>query len=1175
MGIVIVSMAILTLLSIEKESKKPEFFENGDLKTYNIKDLPKLIKENKANKKKAKGYYKHDKPDKFLQYYEGIRKTWDQEKVMYPANYKLSELKKAQNDFSFKMAGLEQVNFTQRGPANVGGRTRGFVYDPNNIDNWFVASASGGVWKTTDAGESWMNLTQDLPNLSTSCIAMAPSNHNRLYVGTGEGYAYNFSFVRGEGIYTSEDKGDTWNQIEETALSNDFEYVNRLAIHPTNENIVIATTNKGIIKTTDGFATWDLVFQVNDSISSDGSVPAYAQGLAARDDFSKLYATFRNYGVAISSDEGETWELVENLKGIGSRYEVAVSPANQDFIYAVAEVNLYYQLIWVSHDGGNYWKSLRLVDGINPNYLWGQGWYDMTITGHPYNENKFFVGGVNIGEYEFSDTLANDITDVDTLNTGSFLDLINFGADYGDGTVAMETYAISGIDYDEISSVEIRFGPGRAQKAHRFFVPEQATSGMGYYDYEYQDYVEVPFEVWDTDNNRQLMVSFRDQERDGNFNLYETTAPEYGKQGREYIFVHALEYDANSPHPSIDTVNGYGDQLWGTHTYKQFLQLWPTFSGSGNWDENALPSSSINISVDKVMLFDGTTKIISDAYGILLNGGKNTNLHPDHHSLVTIPVNPTYGYYTLVSANDGGVAYSTNEGNSWEETDDGYITSQFYSANKKRGEDIYVGGTQDNGSFLSPFGGAHNSQAEYSMVMSGDGFETLWNYQDPDRLMVSVYNNLIFRSLDGGKNWTYGYEGIDVENSPFITRLASSVSNPDVVYCVGTEGVYKSEDFGTSWSMKKIDRNWMSGQITSSMASYHNVKVSLANDQVVWAGAALNPDQSISTFVSFDAGETYSEVEKYAEREMSAFLTGIATHPHDDSTAYLLFSAPNLPKILRTTDMGQSWEDLSGFGAESSSSKGFPDVAVLSLTVMPHMPNVIWAGTEIGVFESTDEGGTWHKLDGDLPAVSVWQMNIIDDQVVLATFGRGIWTATIPELENTPILFGLTPDGSKRVQMRAELDTPYDELDVYINGSLHTTITSPEQGEEVTIELDVYDIFDLRIQCVGHFNGKEYKSNILTNQGSYSSVPDRVVKAQSLNVFPNPVSDVINFTLERDIINQHISIELFDVNGKLVHKEEQIADNTNTIALSNVNSGNYFLRVSSNEKVFISQVLVK
>ena len=98
--------------------------------------------------------------------------------------------------------------------------------------------------------------------------------------------------------------------------------------------------------------------------------------------------------------------------------------------------------------------------------------------------------------------------------------------------------------------------------------------------------------------------------------------------------------------------------------------------------------------------------------------------------------------------------------------------------------------------------------------------------------------------------------------------------------------------------------------------------------------------------------------------------------------------------------MVTDWEDISGFGTGDSSVNGFPDVMVYSLLVMPYT-GILWAGTEIGLFESHDNGLSWHYADNGLPAVSIWQMDIIDQQLIVATHGRGIWSLDLT-LVGTP-----------------------------------------------------------------------------------------------------------------------------------------------------------------------------
>ena len=134
----------------------------------------------------------------------------------------------------------------------------------------------------------------------------------------------------------------------------------------------------------------------------------------------------------------------------------------------------------------------------------------------------------------------------------------------------------------------------------------------------------------------------------------------------------------------------------------------------------------------------------------------------------------------------------------------------------------------------------------------------------------------------------------------------------------------------------------------------------------------------------------------------SGIISGLATHPDEAGTAYVLYSVSGSPKVLRTTDYGETWEDLSGFeGPGDTSTNGFPNVAVYDLLVIPHSPNILWAGTEIGIFHSQDHGETWQYSDNGFPALSVWQFALVDGQIVVATHGRGIWTVDADEVVST------------------------------------------------------------------------------------------------------------------------------------------------------------------------------
>jgi photosystem II stability/assembly factor-like uncharacterized protein len=169
------------------------------------------------------------------------------------------------------------------------------------------------------------------------------------------------------------------------------------------------------------------------------------------------------------------------------------------------------------------------------------------------------------------------------------------------------------------------------------------------------------------------------------------------------------------------------------------------------------------------------------------------------------------------------------------------------------------------------------------------------------------------------------------------------------------------------------------------------VKVSPANEQIVWAGSAMTSEYDLSMFVSTDQGNSFSPVNEPAE-PIPAYMSGFAVHPTEENTAYALYSVYNEPKIYRTTDLGDTWEDITQVDGSGVSDNGFPNVGCLSLFVFPEKPDTIWAGTEIGIMESVDNGETWHYLESELPSVAIWQLFAQDNHVVAATYGRGIWT---------------------------------------------------------------------------------------------------------------------------------------------------------------------------------------
>jgi photosystem II stability/assembly factor-like uncharacterized protein len=999
-------------------------------------------KDNWSQKKqKVKGIIKTDSPDKFDELHAKIRTAPGDAKPAYIRNYRFNELSKAKAFASLSKSSNNRVmtdlNWIERGPSNVGGRTRAIVVDPDDATykTWFGGAVGGGVWKTSDGGSNWIPLTDDLPNIAVTCLEMAASNTNVMYAGTGEGFN-NADAIEGNGIMKTTDKGATWTQLASTATDVNFAFVNRLAIDPTNENIVVAATNTGIHKTLDGGANWSKVYPTGRIL--DLRVNPL--------NFNTIFAA-TTQGVIRSFDAGDTWELPEKAKILGGRIEFAPSLSDTNRLYA--SVDSSPNKIYATTDGGTTWIEVLEGDGSDKAWLGAQGWYDNTIGVHPYNENIVYMGGIDLWQADitadsiFGITNITD-TDLDTLfaytPTGGLLEReggIGTGNEYWSENVLVNT---------ELTNVEVRFGTNMSQKAHLFV----ANS------YTYKNYIDVPFEVWDTKNNRQLMVSISDVYRNNKYHL--------GAARGDIIFVNNIPYDTVA---STDIAQDLGIKYENTFIVALRMAV------GQSWDPDNLPDLKLAIEVGKLASLTRNSVAITDGYG---NYPTDTDVHVDHHNITMFPTNDATKEFIFLNGNDGGIAVSYDEGASFTEVgNNGYNTSQFYGVDKKPGGSQYFGGMQDNGTWESAKNIDADKSTPYEFRIGGDGFEVSWHYGDPLKMIGGSQYNRFWKTENGFDSYYAANEGFngwgDGDVSPFISKLAKSYSDPDLLYTITTEGVYKSENFGDSWSLIPI-----SAFANAGYFSFAQVAISIAEPQVVWAGAYSN-----GLFVSKDGGLSFNQVSDNTLLT-NGMLSGFDTHPIEEGTAYITFSVSNAPKILRTTDYGQAWTDISGYGSGDVSTNGFPNVAVYCVSVMPYNTDIIWAGTDIGLVESTDGGSSWHLADNGLPQVSIWEIRVVDDEVIVGTHGRGIWSVSLPELANhKPPVATLAPrlnsanQGVQGVILNVALRSIYDSSHVVVNNKNVKTIKSSSLVDTVLV-VPVESSGTVTVYVNSFKNGRSYKS---------------------------------------------------------------------------------------------------
>ncbi len=1102
------------------------------------------ILERKKNKKKSivVGDAKFDGPEKYMYYHAAVKHgniNLSEPSIhkQYRPGYKDIELDKAlrriknnsaftnrsltEEDLSFSNYAKDNAVFTERGPYNVPGRTRGLIVDASDPsgNTWITGSIGGGLWKTTDEGVTWNSISNDMDNLAISWIAQSSSKPSTIYVGTGEEWVRNLDAIGGAGIYKSTNSGETWTNIsprdDQGYVNLEFSNISRVIVDPDNSDIVLVSTygsrNTGsrIYRSDDGGLTWSERY----FIASGQSTTGVQQIISAPNDFSIQYAAVNGIGVLRSVDGGISWSnpggiglaagvSYDNADGIidasagGSfdRIELAVSHQNPNTVYgAIVGINASY--LRVSYDGGTTWNLLRNDDNTEDDWLNNLGWWGNTITLNPFNDSIVYYGSQDAAKArvlpDAGTKFSGTTTKVTFSNSSQYFDLVNI---WGGSALGSGTEWADNSENPQIVDVEIRFGTNKTQKAYRFSVPEGSTFGVPHADYTYQDVVEVPFEVWNisADPEEQLTVSFRDNNNDGKFNLVSDYT-----ESREYIFPQNVKYDPNMQQSDI---NGDGTPENASSTYGQLYKsmylIWPHLQAGKFWSDVGVPEASIKI--ESIAADYSTLKkseqLVTNYYG---NGGDatvNRNVHVDHHkfgSIIDSEADSTFrvylttdgGVYNTVSGKDPGSngdfkqAGVTNN-STWFTPAGGYNTTTFYGADKITGVDSYIGGAQDNGTFASLDDPNSSATTNYNYLLGGDGFEVVAHFTDPDKMFGCSQFNYCWYTHDGGSTWRNA-GGQFLGNGPFVSRNSTSYQLPDFLVTVDDLGVNISEDFGETWNHTSI------AGFGNTFWSGVDVEVSLANPRYIWAGGRMGTTGDI--FVSADYGQSFTAVNDFAN---VGVISGLYSHPTEDSTAYVLFGFKNYAKIIETKDLGQTWNDISGFNGSDFSTTGFPDVAVYSFLVMPHDTNIMWAGTEIGLFESTDRGQSWHKVVSDLPNVNIWDMKIKDQgQVVLSTYGRGIWTATLDDLKSfVPKPVTLPPtileasqsdrEDAYEINLKVDLTSVYDSLEIYANDVNKGTFFDTDPVGERDYMIGVDDFGDYDLKAVGYENGLQYPSKV-------------------------------------------------------------------------------------------------
>jgi hypothetical protein len=307
------------------------------------------------------------------------------------------QTRRLQADFAnkkeFLRGAIGNARWIERGPGNVGGRTRAILVDRGDPSGKtvFAGSVTGGLFRNSnilDGANKWERVNDWLDNLTISSLVQDPRAPKIMYAGTGDS---DNNASRGLGIFKSTDAGKTWKSLPST-LNDVFNTIASILITPDNSSIYAATTS-GVYRSKNGGDTWEKVLAsgkiFNIQLASDKT----------------LYASTTN--TIYKSTQGGDLNTWTTLTGVGTgwtRTEIAVAPNDSKVLYAVGSINGVGTNVYRSGDAGATWqqKGQTLVHSFCSNtatagdFTNGQAWYDLCIAVDPTNANNVWIGGLDM-----------------------------------------------------------------------------------------------------------------------------------------------------------------------------------------------------------------------------------------------------------------------------------------------------------------------------------------------------------------------------------------------------------------------------------------------------------------------------------------------------------------------------------------------------------------------------------------------------------------------------------------------------------------------------------------------------------------------------------------------------------------------------------------------------------
>jgi len=886
--------------------------------------------------------------------------------------------------------------FTWRfiGPTTFSGRITGFAVPRGQSTTYYALTASGGLWKTEDAGIHFEPVFEKGGTLSMGWLAIAPSNPNILYLGTGEPM-HARSSTHGNGVWKSSDAGKTWTK---SGLEKSY-FINKIDVDAKNPDIVYVAaegklysnemdSERGLFKSTDGGKTWANLGPMKDRGVSDFVVdPRNSDVIIAAS-----YKTFRRAWTYIdrhqgnelykSTDGGATWKkLSAGLpQGVDlGRAGLAIFEKNPSIVYARLdeEVNLGFQ----ERDGIANFRAPGA--GFAGGAMMG-GAAAMFRPDSSFAQFKAFKLDpqlVKLAGPKYAPVAAEDQA----------------------ALAAKLNEAIGDKDFLSKNAIDLaKFVPA----ARKAFAKDEAT--MSALD-ELETLTKKPAAAADsTEAKARSQITNR--------------------LVLEVLYSGAL---ANLQPTKRNGVVYRSDDQGDTWTRMTEYKLTGGSAQVNQTEGGYYGRIIIDPNDDKVVYCGDTNTTVSKDGGktFAVTGWDGTGkTHVDHRVVWVDPLNSLH----ILSGNDGGVSETWDGGKHFSQKN-AILAQQFYDVAVDQEQPYNVmGGTQDNGSWMGP-SQTRNSYGifppDWRYISGGDGFYVVRDWWNPEYLYSeSQFGSSNRLNLNTGETSRLAVRLTPEETAAgepalryqWNAPIVLSPHNPGIVY-IASQYVWRSLNRGEPGSFVKIspdltkadrEKLALSRKTNLQWATVYSFAESPRKPGLYWAGTddgnvQVTTDGGVNwtnvTGLFYDAAGKPKPGVKGDRIPYDRWVKRVVPSAHDANTCYAAFSGyrthdEDKTWLFVTKDLGKTWADISG-GMNNP---------VFDVEEDPDNANVLYLGTDNGIWVTIDQGKTWTAFSTSQPTMVIRDLAIQkrDREMAIGSYARGFWIADIaPIREFTPEVF--------------------------------------------------------------------------------------------------------------------------------------------------------------------------